>query len=79
MSLQHAPARQEREAFTVDEFCQAHRISRSALYGLWRAGIGPRVIKVGPKNIITKKAAAEWRAAREAASPQHGALEAFPA
>jgi hypothetical protein len=64
MSLEHSPAREgARCAFTVAEFCDAHRISRSMLYELWNAGRGPRVIKIGVKNIITAEAAAEWRAA----------------
>jgi len=49
-------------AFTVQEFCDAHRISRSMLYELWNAGRGPRVLKAGVKNVITAEAAAEWRA-----------------
>jgi hypothetical protein len=57
MSTEHTPA-----AFTITEFCQAHRISRSMLYKLWSAGTGPRVKNIGVKKIITAEAAAEWRA-----------------
>jgi hypothetical protein len=67
MSLQeHAPARQG--AFTVAEFCDCHRISRTKLYGLWKAGTGPRVMRIGTKVLISVEAAAAWRAEREAAS-----------
>lgn len=59
-----------RAAFTVNEFCRAHRISRSALYALWRAGIGPRYISVGIKKLISFEAAAAWRREREAAADQ---------
>ena len=76
MSLQeHSSARHTvngqdagRAAYTVNEFCDAHRISRSKLYELWSAGIGPRFIQVGTKKIITNEAAADWRRAGEAAS-----------
>jgi hypothetical protein len=70
MSLEHSPARQHREysAFTVNEFCDAHRISRSKLYALWSAGIGPRVIRIGNKILISVESAAEWRRERTQAS-----------
>ena len=73
MSLEHSPARQKvtRAAFTIDEFCEAHRISRGALYGMWRAGTGPKFMLVGEadgKRIITNEAAAEWRRERQAAT-----------
>ena len=76
MSLQeHSSARHTvksqdagRAAYTVNEFCDAHRISRSKLYELWSAGIGPRFIQVGTKKIITNEAAADWRRQSEAAS-----------
>jgi hypothetical protein len=65
MSLEHSPARVGlgRAAFTISEFCEAHRISRSKLYQLWAAGTGPVFKTVGTKKIITVEAAAEWRAA----------------
>ena len=76
MSLQeNSSARQtvgsqdaERAAYTVNEFCDAHRISRSKLYELWSAGMGPRFIRVGTKKIITNEAAADWRRRGEATS-----------
>jgi hypothetical protein len=55
-------------AYTVDEFCEAHRLSRSKLYQLWDAGIGPRKMNVDKKVRITVEAAADWRREREAAS-----------
>ena len=72
MSLEHNPARKQRRrreygptaqlVFTVNEFCDAHRISRTHLYSLWRKGIGPRFKLVGEKRLITVEAAADWRA-----------------
>jgi hypothetical protein len=68
MSLEHSPARQlERAAFTIAEFCEAHRISRSKLYQLWRDGTGPRFKRIGVKIIISNEAAADWRRDGEAA------------
>jgi predicted DNA-binding transcriptional regulator AlpA len=52
--------------YTVAEFCAAHKISRSKLYELWRAGIGPRRVKVGAKSLITGESAYEWRRQLEA-------------
>jgi hypothetical protein len=84
VSLEHAPQRQRTTspigegplstgppgavAFTVIEFCKAHRISRSFLYSEWKAGRGPRFMRAGVKRIITFEAAADWRRACEAAA-----------
>jgi len=57
-----------RMAFTIDEFAEAHRMSRGMVYKLWKAGIGPRWMNVGSKRIITDEAAAEWRRERQAAA-----------
>jgi hypothetical protein len=55
-------------AYTLAEFCKAHRLSESMYYKLKRAGLGPRECKVLSKILITHEAAAEWRAKREAES-----------
>ena len=69
MSLEHSPGRgAQRAAFTVSEFCDAHRISRSKLYQLWAEGTGPRTMDVGTKRLISVEAAADFRRAREAES-----------
>jgi hypothetical protein len=52
-------------AFTVREFCKAHRISPAFYYALKRAGLGPREMEVGVRRIITGEAAADWRHDRE--------------
>jgi hypothetical protein len=65
MSLEHSPARGgERCAFTISEFCNAHRISRSKFYILKNKGLGPRVTDVDGKQIITIEDAATWRRER---------------
>lgn len=60
----------ERAAFGVDEFCKAHGICRSNFYALVNAGEGPRIFKAGTRTLVSKEAAADWRAARELASSQ---------
>jgi hypothetical protein len=49
------------EAFTVPEFCQAHRISESFYYKLKSLGLGPEETKKLSKILITNESAAEWR------------------
>jgi hypothetical protein len=71
VSLEHSPARQNgRAAYTIFEFCDAHRISRSKLYQLWREGCGPRAMRIGSKVLITCEAAADWRRERETTARQ---------
>jgi hypothetical protein len=52
-------------AFTIAEFCTAHRISRSTYFKLRTAGKGPRVMPLGASIRISVEAAREWRQARE--------------
>ena len=69
MSLEHSPARQRKAAgtpvyepsYTPDEFCAAERISRSALYKLWKAGKGPRFYRNGVCRIIPHNARLEFQ------------------
>jgi hypothetical protein len=67
-SKHNKPDETARIAFTIDEFCAAHRISRTHLYDLWHEGAGPRYMLAGSKKLITVEAAAEWRAEGEAVS-----------
>ena len=57
-----------REAFTVPEFCEAHRISRATFYNAKNRGVGPAVANVLGRVIITAESAAKWRAERTAMS-----------
>jgi hypothetical protein len=54
-------------AFTIPEFCRAHRISESFYYKLRPLGLGPQEKRVLDKVLITHEAAARWRARRERA------------
>jgi predicted DNA-binding transcriptional regulator AlpA len=51
----------ETSAYTVDEFCQAHRFSRSTFYSLLKTGQGPVVMKVSGRLFVSAEAAAAWR------------------
>jgi hypothetical protein len=53
------------QAFTVAEFCQAHRISESFYYKLKARGLGPVETKLLSKTIITNENAKAWRTRRE--------------
>ena len=55
-------------AFSIDEFCRAHRVSRATLYNLWKAGRGPRFIKLAQRRLISVEAAAAWRREMESES-----------
>jgi hypothetical protein len=68
MLLKPLPDRQDRAAFTIAEFCEVHRLSRSALYKMWAAGTGPRIMRAGSKVLISIEAARDWRREREAAA-----------
>jgi hypothetical protein len=57
-----------REAYTIPEFCKAHRISESMYFKLRAAGLGPREMRALRKVTISVEAAAEWRRARENAA-----------
>jgi hypothetical protein len=55
------PVHQPTAAFTVNEFCSAHRISRALLYILLKQGRGPAVMKAGRRTLISSEAAEAWR------------------
>jgi hypothetical protein len=57
-------------AYSVPEFCTAHRISRALFYLLQRDGRAPAVIKAGRRTLISAESAARWRAAMEAATQE---------
>jgi hypothetical protein len=62
----------ERDADSIPEFCRRHHISESFFFRLRTEGLGPRVMKVGSRVLISKEASAEWRRSREEAhSPRN--------
>ena len=74
MSIEHSPARTGASfrvsdpSLTIDEFCQAEKISRSMLYRAWSEGWGPKFYRVGVTRRITNRARMEWQREREAAA-----------
>ena len=68
-TLTASPCRSSNQlAFTVDEFCHYHNVSRPFFYKMLKAGIGPRFFKVGARTLVSTEAAAAWRREREAAT-----------
>jgi hypothetical protein len=66
MSRRISPPNASVEAYTMSEFCVAHRIGLNTYYRLRKAGLGPDEIHIGTKVLITRESAARWRAARDA-------------
>jgi hypothetical protein len=54
------------ECYTVQEFCEAHRMGRATYYQLKDQGLAPVEIRLGGKILITKESATRWRAVRDA-------------
>jgi predicted DNA-binding transcriptional regulator AlpA len=50
-----------KQAWTIDEFCQSHGISRATFYNLLKRGAAPRIMKIGARTLVSETAAAEWR------------------
>jgi hypothetical protein len=59
-------------AFTIPEFCTAHRISRAFYYTLRSRGLAPDEAELLGRKIITHEAAARWRKQRTAATKKSG-------
>ena len=55
-------------SYSIDEFCQRHRISRSFYYKLRGAGLGPREMHINSIVRISAQADADWTRAREEAA-----------
>jgi hypothetical protein len=53
-------------SYTVSEFCAAEKISRVALYAMWKDGKGPRFYRNGRCRRITHRARLDWQSEREA-------------
>ena len=55
----------ERDAYSVEEFCQRHNISRGTFYNMRAAGNGPVEARIFHRVLITRESAEAWRRARE--------------
>ena len=62
-------------ALSVDQFCDAHNVSRAYFYVLLKSNRGPRIMRVGRRTLVSAEAAADWRREREheAATTQEAA------
>jgi predicted DNA-binding transcriptional regulator AlpA len=58
----------QQSAFTISEWCETKRISRSLFYILDRKGEAPRTFRVGKRQLISAESDAEWIREREAAT-----------
>jgi hypothetical protein len=52
-------------AFSIPRFCELHGISQIMYFRLQQQGLGPQVMKVGARTLISAEAAAKWRRDRE--------------
>jgi hypothetical protein len=60
-------------AQSIAEFCVSHGISRAMFYKILSQGLGPRVMKIGTRTLISEEAAAAWRRqCEEKAAPREG-------
>jgi hypothetical protein len=55
-------------AFTIAEFCKAHRISQAFYYVMRAEGWAPDEMHAGARTLISFESAARWRRDREAAA-----------
>lgn len=51
----------EKLAYSLQEFCKLHNLSRTKLYSLFLQGDGPDTMSIGRHRIISVEAAAAWR------------------
>jgi hypothetical protein len=63
----------EQQAYSIPEFCAAHRISRALFYLLQKDHTGPTLMRVRGRTLVTAEAAAEWRRRMEQAARQEAA------
>jgi len=52
-------------AYTIKEFCAAHRLSEAMYFKLKTQNLGPREMAIGRRVAISIEAAADWRRQRE--------------
>lgn len=52
---------QKKEVYSISEFCKAHNICKVTFYNLQKKGVGPKIMRIGSRVLISKEAAKEWR------------------
>ena len=65
-------------AYSISEFCAAHRISEMTFFRIKRQGQAPKTMKVGTRTLISVEAAAAWRREREIAAQEGRYLTSPP-
>jgi predicted DNA-binding transcriptional regulator AlpA len=56
----------EKATYTLAQFMEGHNVSRTHFYRLQKAGMAPRLMRVGRRVLVSAEAAAEWRRRMEA-------------
>jgi hypothetical protein len=51
----------ELDAYSIEEFCRRHSLSRGTYYNMKETGSGPREKRAMGRVLITREAAREWR------------------
>jgi hypothetical protein len=67
----------DRAAFSIPEWAERNRVSVSLYHKLQKEGLGPRVMRVGKRTLISAEADAQWRRDREAESNPHQVMGAL--
>jgi predicted DNA-binding transcriptional regulator AlpA len=57
-----------KKAYSINEFCALHNISRSTYYNLKKSGQAPKEMVVMGRRLISDEAGAQWRRQMEAAA-----------
>jgi hypothetical protein len=66
-----APPSSDVAAYSIFQFCRIHgNMSEALFHKLKKLGLGPKVMDVGGRTLISIEAAAEWRRQREQAVEQ---------
>jgi hypothetical protein len=81
MSSSDDDSNDEKDAYSIDEFCKRHSISRSTYYAMQEDGTGPVEGHAKNRVLITKESAAAWRQSilKPKASPAESDPDLTPA
>jgi len=66
--MEASPATVEKRALSVAEFCRSYGVSKSTFYKMVRDGVGPKLMKLGDRTLISIEAVDEWRRRLEGAA-----------
>lgn len=51
---------ESKKAYSIEQFCKAYGISRTSAYRAFRAGSGPKTIRIGRRVLIPHEQAEIW-------------------